>query len=144
MSELMRNLFYLFAAPLLLLAGCWILPGGDPPAGNITNNPARTAQQIKTPAQAMDYLVSSLTVALLSNCPGERIRLDSDASSSRFSAKVLRESGKISGNTVTYTDSGWVLKSILEKGILQLELLRNGKAVWSETLEYSFAPSLQN
>ena len=89
-------------------------------------------------------LVSSLTVALLSNCPGEKIQLDSDGKSSAFSARILQESGKISGNNRSFAASGWVLKSINEKGIFQLELLHNGQTVWKEMLKYSFEPSLLN
>lgn len=141
---MMKNLLFLFIIPFLLLSGCWILPSGDPPAGNITTNTASSIHQVKTPEQAIDYLVSSLTVALLSNCPGEKIQLDSDVKTSAFSARILQESGKISGNNRSFAASGWVLKSIHEKGIFQLELLHNGKTVWKEMLKYSFEPSLLN
>ena len=140
----MKKFALLFIAQLLLLPGCWILPSGGPPEGNITDNQIRAAKQVKNPAQAMDYLVSSLTVALLSNCPGEKIRLDSDAASLHFSTKVLHESSRISGNSVALTDSGWVLKSVRDKETLQMKLLYKGKTIWSETLEYSFDPAVLN
>lgn len=123
---------------ILLGGGCCILPSGDPPDGKITENRPMDARQIKNPAQAMDYLISALTVALLENCPGEKVQLGADIRSADLSFRVLHESGKISGNTVTYGDSTWVLKSTWVKETLHLQLKHGEKTVWQEKLTCSF------
>lgn len=130
----MKKISGIFLSVILFAGGCWILPSGDPPEGNITENRPMGEKQIKNYAQAVDYLVTALTVALLENCPGEKIRLVCDARSADLSFRVLRESGKISGNTMTYSDSAWVLKSTWVKETLHLQLDHGGKTVWQETL----------
>lgn len=135
------RLLFIITAALLLGGCCWILPEGDPPEGNITNNPQKSVQQIKTPAEAVDYFVSSLTVALLNNCPGEKVQIKSDSSSSGAAARVLLESGRITGNKLTYTDSRWVLKAMYSKGKMQMQLLDSGKSLWNESVECPFDPA---
>ncbi len=131
-----RSIFVTLA--LIFLAGCWVLPKGEPPKGNITENPPKTSKQIKTPTEAVDYFVSSLTVALLSNCAGEKVQIKSDEVSSGAAARVLLDSGRITGNKLTYTDSKWVLKSMFSGGKLRMQLLDSGKCVWSETVACPF------
>lgn len=127
------------AAIILFLAGCCILPEGTPPEGNITEN--TSVKKMNTPAETADYLVSSLTVALLSNCAGEKIQIKSDEATSGAAARVLIDSGRITGNKLTYTDSEWVLKSMYRDKKIQMQLLNNGKIIWSETVESPFDPA---
>ena len=123
----------------LLFAGCCILPEGTPPEGKITEN--TSVKKISTPAETADYLVSSLTVALLSNCAGEKIQIKSDEATSGAAARVLIDSGRITGNKLTYTDSEWVLKSMYRDKKIQMQLLNNGKIIWSETVDSPFDPA---
>ena len=65
----------LFAALLTtVLSGCtWFLPAGDPPQGNILENPrGNEVKRSYTLREAVDYLTSMLTLQLMEKCPGER------------------------------------------------------------------------
>ena len=123
----------------ITLSGC--VPWGTPPEGHIIGNDPRDARQISTPAEAMDYLISSLTVALLNNCPGEAVQLAGDRKSAALNRRVLYESGKISGNRATLGNSIWVLKSSWVEDKIAIQLLKSGECVWSENLQCTFDPA---
>lgn len=117
-----------------LLGGCSLfLPSGDPPPGNILNNTGQNNEvKLRKPSEAVDYLISSLTMALLERCPGAKVQLGADRESADMAFRVLHESGKITGNTVTFAETDWVLKSLLSGGKLQLSLEYQGGTVWKD------------
>ena len=130
--------FILLLLMSLFLAGCnWFLPSGTPPEGNILQNPVPTVMSVNNYAEAIDYFISSLTMALLEKCPGENICLagSGDVYSSNAAMVVLRESGKISGNKTVYgKNTDWQLHSSQADGLITLTLLYRDNAVWSDSV----------
>ena len=130
---------FLWAGVLLtVLSGCtWFLPDGDPPDGNILENP-RGGENPRsyTLREGVDYLTSMLTLKLMEVCPGEMIGIDAGNNPAAYEIAciVLRQSGKLSGNRQGSGDSAWQLKSSIKEMDLSLQLEYNGKAVWQESI----------
>ena len=127
----------IFALLPVILGGCSLfLPSGDPPEGNILNNtPQNNTASLRKPSEAIDYLISALTMALLEKCPGTKVRLGTDHASANMAFKILHESGKITGNTMTYADTDWVFKSALSGNDLSVSLEHKGVSVWGESVK---------
>lgn len=121
-----------------LLSGCWILPGGDPPPGNIVRNPG-SQKKFTKPSEAFDYMVSSMTAILLEKCPGERLSVSVNNAKCRdLTAAILRESSKISGNRFSGQPEKWNLRSAIEGENIRFSLYHQGKMVWEEVIYSPF------
>ena len=110
---------------------CWFLPAGDPPEGNILENPPRGQGAVRNTSEAADYFIASLTMALLEHCPGEPVGILSDPEAFPLALKVLRESGRISGTPVG-SGSGWTLTASREGDHFSMRLEHSGGTVWSD------------
>jgi hypothetical protein len=122
----------------LLFAGCCFLPAGDPPDGNIVDNNTSGKQQLKTAAEVRDYFISTLTVALLENCPGQKINLNTDANTNDITRYILCESSRITGNTITSPETDWSLNSTFANGEFVMTLSNKTTTVWQEKLPLSW------
>ena len=131
-----------FLSSLLLaviLSGCcWLLPEGEPPEGNILDNPQNSGDKVYTVREAVDYMVSALTLAMLERCPGEKIMLvgTADEAADALAQFVLRESGKITGNQRVTAGSQWELRPEVTGEKLTLKLFCQGREVWQESVTY--------
>ena len=133
----------LFAALLTtVLSGCtWFLPAGDPPQGNILENPrGNEVKRSYTLREAVDYLPSMLTLQLMEKCPGEMIGIDAGNNPAAYEIAwiVLQQSGKISGNRPGSRDSAWQLKVSCGDMTLAMRLEHHGKVVWHEDVDVTF------
>ena len=128
---------WLLLVIIFVCGGCF-LPSGNPPPGNILHNPVPGEVTIRKPSDAVDYLVTALTVVLLEKCPGERIGMRMDRNSAELAMQIFHESSKISGNTMTYDEADWTVASELKEKSLSVTLSRKGEKVWSETLDCQF------
>lgn len=128
---------YIVAAlGLMLFCGCNLLPSGTPPEGNIVDNTFTPEKENYTIQQASDHLINSFTIAAMSVCPGEKIKIASsgDAIADNWSAWVVRQGGKITGNQLTSDDSAWVIASVIRGNVINVTLQHDGKEVWSESV----------
>ena len=93
------------AALLALAAGC--LPCGDPPPGNVTENPDRLPV---TAAEVRERMITELTAALLQYAPGAAVRLETDGASRAEMFRVWAECVKLTGNSAE-ANAEWVISS---------------------------------
>ena len=124
---------------VILLGGCcWFLPAGDPPQGNILDNTLNNTGKTYTAREAVDYMISALTMAYLERCPGAKVVLSysRDEFADAAARIIMNESGKITGNQLVNADSEWVLRPERTGNQLTLTLLCHGREVWRETVRY--------
>ena len=91
----MKSILLLFALFFLLLAGCNLfLPAGDPPEGNILDNPNGSSEKKYTVTEAVDYLITMFTVAALEKCPGEVVGIvdNNDKNAYMWANVILQQS----------------------------------------------------
>lgn len=118
---------------LLLFCGCWWLPEGDPPPGNILNNPGSGGDfSVRTMSAATEYFTSALALVLMERCPGEAVRLEADDPSRQPALRALLDAGSISGNPPGDERAAWVLVSSVDDRIFRMRLVRGGETVWSD------------
>lgn len=136
----MRFLLLLFL--LCLFCGCSLfLPSGDPPPGNILTNQEIRKTGITNVSEIADYFISSLTMALLENCPGEKIALQTDPASAAIARKIFRASAAISGNQASGGKSRWILQTLTSGKQMQMRLSDGGKTVWQDKVSFDFDPA---
>ncbi len=131
-----KLLLFLLASSL---SGCyWFLPEGEPPQGNILDNPPDNSVRVYSVREAVDYLISALTLAMLERCPGENIVLvaGTDETADAVARIALRESGKITGNRAVTGGSKWELRPEVTGSELTLKLFCQGYEVWHESVMY--------
>ena len=131
----MRIIAVLFL--VIVMSGCcWFLPEGEPPTGNILDNPQNNNEKVYTLREAVDYMTSALTLAILERCPGEKIVLKptDNLIADNVAFMALHESSKITGNQTVARNSDWELCPELTGRQLTLSLLHRGQKVWQETV----------
>ncbi|MCI5779958.1 MAG: hypothetical protein MR051_09140 [Lentisphaeria bacterium] len=115
------------AAALLLLAaglsGC--LPPGEPPPGNVTENPEMV---LLTRDEVRERMITELASALLMHAPGAAVSLTADAVSAGEMRRVWTECVKLTGNPAAEV-ARWNVDSRYDGPSWQVELRHDGRTV---------------
>ena len=86
---------FCLATIIFAAAGCTLLPPGEPPLGNVTDN---FFPDPDTAAARREYMIAALSAALLTRCaPGDSVTARSDAATAEDFDAVLRQCRKITG-----------------------------------------------
>ena len=139
----MKN-FFISICPVLFLCialcGCNSLPDGNPPDGAIVDNQVKkdgTMQKL-TLRNALEFFISELINASSIYCYGENIQLEAGNDSINHARYIINNAAKFSGVRLISGRQGRYarLRSAINGRLWSMVLYdKNGRAVWSETIE---------
>ncbi len=124
----MKPVFFFLVC--LLLAGCQCLPSGDPPPGEIVENPP---SQVQSSEAAENRLVTSLSAYLLQHPPADGVTVEADAATAGPAYRVMRGVRSISGVTMR-PGSNWVLRTRGEGNLWLFQLFDRSRTavLWQD------------
>lgn len=124
----------------VLLCGCNSLPDGNPPDGAIVDNTIKSSGSMQklTLRNALEFFISELINASSIYCYGENIQLEAGNDSISHARYIINNAAKFSGvRLISGTQGRYArVRSAINGKLWSMVLYdKNGKAVWSETVE---------
>lgn len=137
------KIFCMTALLLMLLgvSGCrWGLPAGEPPAGNLVENPI---PEELTREQIVLSLGSRIAASSMESFPGGTIAIECKESSAALLAKAaVTEAGRICGVRHAVTAAAVLNGRALADGTFEFELFYFNRSLWR--CSYELKKSLKN